>query len=129
MSRIHLRGVTEAKGADGRPVIDEAAARAALASYLYSGSRPRVVDVGNQPENVLKMYGRTERAGRIASAAHLRHRQPDHLSRQPRRRHGGADRRLRAGSPRLLPEKRLQRNSSRTSSRSPMTRKAGARGR
>ena len=62
---IHLRGVTEAKGADGRPVIDEAAARAALASYLYSGVTT-VVDVGNQPENILKMRA-DERAGRIAS--------------------------------------------------------------
>lgn len=62
---IHLRGVTDAKGPDGRPVIDETAARAALASYLYSGVTT-VVDVGNQLENILKMRA-DERAGRIAS--------------------------------------------------------------
>ena len=62
---IHLRGVTDAKGPQGRPIVDETAARAALASYLYSGVTT-VVDVGNQPENILKMRA-DERAGRIAS--------------------------------------------------------------
>ncbi len=50
---------------DGLPVIDHAAAEAALASYLYDGFTT-VVDVGNVPENSLYERAR-ERAGQIQS--------------------------------------------------------------
>lgn len=62
---IHLRGPTGQVTTAGAPIIDEAAARAALASFLYAGVTT-VVDVGNQPENILKERA-DERAGRIAS--------------------------------------------------------------
>jgi imidazolonepropionase-like amidohydrolase len=62
---IHLRGVVPGMTADGKHKTDRATAEGALASYIYYGVTT-VVDVGNQPENIL--YERTEeRAGRIQS--------------------------------------------------------------
>jgi imidazolonepropionase-like amidohydrolase len=62
---IHLRGVSQELNKDGTHKTDRVEAQAALASYIYGGFTT-VVDVGNQPENIL--YERTEeRAGRIQS--------------------------------------------------------------
>jgi imidazolonepropionase-like amidohydrolase len=62
---IHLAGWRWDAKHDGPPVIDHAAAEAALASYLYDGFTT-VVDVGNVPENSLYERAR-ERAGQIQS--------------------------------------------------------------
>ena len=62
---IHLAGWRWDAKHDGPPVIDHAAAEAALASYIYDGFTT-VVDVGNLPENSLYERGR-ERAGEIQS--------------------------------------------------------------
>ena len=63
---IHLAGWRwDVQHADGPPVIDHAAAEAALAGYIYDGFTT-VVDVGNQPENSLYERAR-ERAGVIQS--------------------------------------------------------------
>lgn len=62
---IHLRGALPELNPDGTHKVDEAGARAALASFIYSGVTT-VVDVGNQPENILKERA-DERAGRIQS--------------------------------------------------------------
>lgn len=64
-AHIHLRGATPEKSPGQGVVIDEVAARQALASYLYAGVTS-VVDLGNQPELILKARA-DERAGRIAS--------------------------------------------------------------
>jgi imidazolonepropionase-like amidohydrolase len=62
---IHLVGWFPDRNADGTHRTDRKLAEAALASYIYDGFTT-VVDVGNQPENIL--YERTEeRAGRIQS--------------------------------------------------------------
>lgn len=62
---IHLRGALPELDANGKHKTDRAAAEGALASYIYDGVTT-VVDVGNQPENIL--YERAEeRAGRIQS--------------------------------------------------------------
>ncbi len=62
---IHLAGWRWDVKHEGPPVIDHAAAEAALAGYLYDGFTT-VVDVGNLPENSL--YERAlERAGKIGS--------------------------------------------------------------
>jgi len=64
-AHIHLVGWFAELNPDGTHKTDRKAAEAALASYLYDGFTS-VVDVGNQPENIL--YERTEeRAGRILS--------------------------------------------------------------
>ncbi len=62
---IHLAGWKWDARHDGPPVIDHAAAEAALAGYLYDGFTT-VVDVGNLPENSLYERG-LERAGKIPS--------------------------------------------------------------
>ncbi len=62
---IHLAGWRWDAKHDGPPVIDHAAAEAALAGYLYDGFTT-VVDVGNLPENSLYERAR-ERAGQIQS--------------------------------------------------------------
>ena len=62
---IHLAGWRWDVKHDGPPVIDHAAAEAALASYIYDGFTT-VVDVGNLPENSLYERAR-ERAGQIGS--------------------------------------------------------------
>jgi imidazolonepropionase-like amidohydrolase len=62
---IHLAGWKWDAKHEGPPVIDHAAAEAALASYLHDGFTT-VVDVGNQPENSLYERAR-ERAGQIQS--------------------------------------------------------------
>jgi imidazolonepropionase-like amidohydrolase len=62
---IHLVGALPDKNPDGSRKVDEGIARAALASFLYSGVTT-VVDVGNAPENILKARA-DERAGRIQS--------------------------------------------------------------
>lgn len=62
---IHLRGVLPELTQDGAHKTDRVQAEADLASYIYGGFTT-VVDVGNQPENIL--YERAEeRAGRIQS--------------------------------------------------------------
>ena len=62
---IHLVGWEPTILPDGKHKTDRKQAEAALASYIYDGFTT-VVDVGNQPENIL--YERTEeRAGRIQS--------------------------------------------------------------
>jgi imidazolonepropionase-like amidohydrolase len=62
---IHLRGALPELNKDGAHKTDRVAAEGALASYIYAGVTT-VVDVGNQPENIL--YERAEeRAGRIQS--------------------------------------------------------------
>ena len=62
---IHLAGWRWDVKHEGPPVIDHAAAEAALAGYIYDGFTT-VVDVGNQPENSLYERG-LERAGKIQS--------------------------------------------------------------
>ena len=62
---IHLAGWRWDAKHDGPPVVDHAAAEAALAGYLYDGFTT-VVDVGNVPENSLYERAR-ERAGQIQS--------------------------------------------------------------
>ncbi len=64
-AHIHLRGASPARSPADGFVIDEVAARQALASYLYAGVTS-VVDLGNQPELILKARA-DERAGRILS--------------------------------------------------------------
>jgi imidazolonepropionase-like amidohydrolase len=60
---IHLRGAAAQPGADGSHAVDFGVAHAALASFLYAGVTT-VVDVGNQPELILKVRA-DERAGLI----------------------------------------------------------------
>jgi imidazolonepropionase-like amidohydrolase len=64
-AHIHLRGASPANSPAEGFVIDHVAAHQALASYLYAGVTS-VVDLGNQPELVLKARAE-ERAGRILS--------------------------------------------------------------
>jgi imidazolonepropionase-like amidohydrolase len=62
---IHLVGWEKALNPDGTHKTNRALAEAALASYIYDGFTT-VLDVGNQPENILYERGE-ERAGRIQS--------------------------------------------------------------
>ena len=62
---IHLAGWKWEQKGVGPPVIDHAAAEAALAGYLYEGFTT-ILDLGNLPENSLYERSR-ERAGLIAS--------------------------------------------------------------
>lgn len=62
---IHIHLVGSASGAmpGGAPTVDREAALQALASFLYAGVTT-VLDVGNNPDNILPMRA-DERAGRI----------------------------------------------------------------
>ena len=60
---IHLAGSAAGAMPGGGPTVDRQAALEALASYLYAGVTT-VLDVGNNPDNILPMRA-DERAGRI----------------------------------------------------------------
>jgi imidazolonepropionase-like amidohydrolase len=60
---IHLAGSAAGAMPGGGPTVDRNAALQALASYLYAGVTT-VLDVGNNPDNILPMRAE-ERAGRI----------------------------------------------------------------
>ena len=93
---IHLHG-----GVDQQDRHQREPHRQALASYLYSGVTT-IYDAGNQADNILPLRA-AERAGKIAQPPHLRHRQPDHLSGQPRHGHGGEHPGLREGQGQARP--------------------------